>query len=73
MGYVEIERGRGLNNADRYARFQIDSNATDDDVDILAELATLPDCGPGSVAINAKFDLMCVKKNDGTSWEINRP
>ena len=73
MGYVIIEQANALNNPDRYMRFQIESNASDDDTTIQTELATLPDCGPGSVAINAKFDLMCVKKNNGTSWEINRP
>ena len=65
------KNGDSYNHGGAHKEFLIDSLASDDEVDIQAELATLPSCAPGSMAYNATLDLICIKGNDGT-WVINK-
>ena len=65
------KNGDSYNHGGAHKEFLIDSLASDDEVDIRAELANLSACAPGSMAYNATLDLICVKKNDGT-WAIIR-
>jgi hypothetical protein len=71
MAYSIIKNGSNYNHGVSHREYQIDSLATDSIEDIQVELATLPECAPGSTAINASLDLICVKGNDG-EWVINR-
>lgn len=71
MTFTMIKNGSNFNHGNGHKEFQIDSLSSDLNSTIQAELATLPDCAPGSTAINAALDLFCVKKNDGT-WQINK-
>lgn len=68
MAYMTIKNGNNYNSS-QYHEYQIESLATASDADIQEELATLPECVAGSLAVNASLDLICVKKNDG-SWQI---
>lgn len=65
------KNGDSYNHGGAHKEFLIDSLASADEADILAELANLHTCAPGSMAINATLDLICVKKNNGT-WAIIR-
>jgi hypothetical protein len=69
MAYSTIKNGNDYNHGILHREYLIDSLATDSDADIQEELATLPECAPGSTANNATLDLICVKKSDG-SWAI---
>ena len=65
------KNGDSYNHGDAHKEFLIDALTSANEADILAELANLPSCAPGSMAINASLDLICVKGNDG-EWVINR-
>ena len=69
MAYSIIKNGSSYNHGVSHREYQIDSLATDSIEDIQVELATLPECAPGSTANNSTLDVICVKKNDG-SWAV---